>query len=111
MRLEIHERVALLNILPKEGDDASLKAIRRAREMLSITPEELNYLELKTVTGADGKQMASWNKEKAADLVKEIPVDEYVSHTIRDLLADMNKRKKLTEEYISLYEKFVVTYQ
>ena len=43
MRLEVHERLALLTLLPSEGDYSALKTIRRAKEMLSFTPEEMEF--------------------------------------------------------------------
>src|SRR3990167_591510 len=111
MRLEVHERLALLTLLPAEGDYAALKTIRRAKEMLSFTPDEMNFYEIKNVPGADGKLQTQWSSAKAAEEIKDCPVDEYTMNVIRDRLADLSKRKKLTEQYMSVYEKFVVAYK
>ena len=45
MKLEVHERLALLTLFPKDGDYAALKTFRRAKEMLSFTPEEMKFYE------------------------------------------------------------------
>ena len=111
MKLEVHERIALLGLLPKEGDYAALKAVRRAREMFSFTPEEMSYYELRSSPGVDGKPQVVWNKDKSSSQVKDVPVDEYITDMIRASLAELNKKKRLTEEYLSLYEKFVVMYK
>jgi|SRR3990172_2340555 len=111
MRLEVHERLALLTLLPTEGDYAALKTIRRAREMISFTPDEINFYEIKIVPGADGKPQTQWNTAKAGEAIKDCPVDEYTVNVIRDKLSDLNKRKKLTDQYMSIYEKFVVDYR
>lgn len=111
MLLEVHERMVLVGLLPKEGDYAALKSIRRAREMLSFTPEEISFLEMKTVPGVDGKPVTQWSNEKAASNVKDCPIEEYIFGVLRDALADMNKKKKLSDQYVSVYEKLVVTYK
>lgn len=110
MRLEVHERLALLTLLPGEGDYAALKTIRRAREMLSFSPEEMTFYEIKSAVGADGKPQTNWSSRKAAEAVKDVPVDEYTVNVIREKLAAMNKTRKLTEQYMSVYEKFILDY-
>lgn len=111
MRLELHERLALLNLLPKKGDYAALKTIRRAREMISFTPEEMAIYELKTIPGPDGKPQTQWNAKKAAEVVKDVPVDEYTTNLVRNALAEMDRKGELTEDFMSLYDKFVIIYQ
>lgn len=110
MKLEVHERIALLNILPKEGDYAALKTLRRAREMLSFTPEEIKLYEITSSVGANGIPQTSWSSQKAAENIKDCPVDEYTTNLIRESLQTMSKKHKLTDEYYSLYEKFIVMY-
>ena len=111
MRLEVHERLALLTLLPSEGDYSALKTIRRAKEMLSFTPEEMQFYEIKTVPGADGRPQTQWSTAKAAEAIKDCPVDEYTMNLVRDKLSELNKKHKLTEQYMSIYDKFVVAYQ
>jgi len=111
MKLELHERFVLLTLLPKEGDYAALKTIRRAKEMLNPTPQEVEAFEIVQTTGTDGKPVLNWNAQKASEAVKDCPVDEYTMNLIRDELAKLNKTKKLTEQYLSVYDKFVVAYK
>lgn len=111
MKLEVHERIALMQLLPTEGDYAGLKSIRRAREMISFDQKELDFFEIKPGVGPDGTPMTNWNPVKAQEQVKDVPVDEYTTNVVRKILADLEKKHKLTEQTISLYEKFVVTYQ
>jgi hypothetical protein len=111
MKLEVHERLALLNILPKEGDYAALKTIRRNREGISFTPEEIAFYELVSQPNAAGTMQTTWNSTRAAEKVKDVPLDEYTTNVIRDKLQEMSKKHKLTDEYFSLFEKFVVMYQ
>lgn len=111
MKLEVHERLALLTLLPKEGDYAALKTIRRAREMLSFTPDEIKFYEMSTSLDAAGKPQTHWSAVKNAEAILDAPIDEYTTNVIRDKLAALNKAKKLTEEHMSIYEKFVVDYK
>jgi hypothetical protein len=112
MLLEVHERFALLNILPKTGDYAALKTIRRAKEMISFTPEEIRFYGITNgVNPETGKPQVNWNTQKAQEVVKDVPVDEYVTNVIRDKLSELSKKGQLTEDFMSLYEKFVIIYQ
>ena len=112
MILEVYERLALLDLLPKEDTYAGMKSIRRAREVLSLTSEEAIELEFKATPDESGQKMNVFlNPEKALKAAKEIPLDEYITNKIRTLLADLEKKGKLNDQTFSLFEKFVVTYQ
>jgi hypothetical protein len=111
MKLEVHERIALMQLLPTEGDYAGLKSIRRAREMISFDKDELDFYEIVPGVNPDGKPSTNWNPTKAMEQVKDVPVDEYITDLIRKTLADLEKKGKLTDQTMSLYEKFVVMYQ
>ena len=108
--LEVHERLALLQLLPQEGDYKALKTIRRAKEMLSFTPEEQKIMEMKNKV-VDGKPQLTWNAGKVNEIAMDVPIDEYITNLFRVALAELNNKGKLTEQTMSLYEKFVVMYQ
>jgi len=107
MLLEIHERIALLEIMPKESDYAGLKALRVARENISLTPEEIEFTNYQVITEGD-KTRLYWDIPLALDAIRDIPIDDYVSGVISDTLAALSKKKKLSERYYSVYEKFVL---
>jgi hypothetical protein len=111
MKLAVHERLALLTLLPKKGDYAALGTIRRTREMLSFTPEELAFYEIRTGQGPDGKPQTQWSTKKANEVVRDVPVDEYMTRVFRNALSEMNNKGELTEEYLSVFDKFVIIYQ
>jgi len=110
MILEVYERLALLDLLPKEDTYAGMKSIRRAREVLGLTPEEAKELDYKPIE-KDGKLQVFLNIEKAMKAAREIPLDEYITNKIRTMLADLEKKGKLNDQTFSLFEKFVVTYK
>lgn len=106
MKLEVHERLMCLELLPKQGDYASMKAIRQAREIIGFTTEERQFYQLKD----EGGQI-HWSTQAAADRVADIPMTQFITDLIRDQLANMNKRKELRDEHISLYEKLIAMYK
>ena len=110
MKLEVHERLALLTLFPKDGDYAALKTFRRAFEMLSFTPEDMKFYEFVGGIGQDGKPVTNWNSTKAAEAVKDCPIDEFTTDYLRNKLSEMQNKKKLSEDFLSIYEKFVIAY-
>jgi len=100
MELGVFERLILLNVLPKESDITSIKLIRKLREDLSFSEEEHKALQFKT----EGGRML-W----VADVVKpkEVAIGEKASDIIVSALKKLNNEKKLQEEHIPIYERFV----
>ena len=108
MILDVHERLALIALLPNEEDYKAMKTMRRAREMLSFTPEEMKTLNMKNDPAT---QRVTWDTDKVSEVVKDCPVDEYTTNLFRDELAQLNDKHQLTEQTMSVYEKFVVMYK
>lgn len=130
MKLTVFERIILQNLLPAEGDYVTLKLVRKLREALSFSEKEIaeinfknrwncstcNTSELATQTpkcpscGAYMQPAGSvhWDEEKALKIVKDV----HMGRTMRDLcettLKKLSDEKKLTEQHMSLYEKFCV---
>ena len=107
MLLEIQERLALLELLPREGDFAAIKTLRRAREMISFTPEENEALKFEQ----KGEGLLLWNIEAGVEMLRDIPIDEWTTNQIRQILIGLSNDNKLTDMHYSLYEKFVVAYE
>ena len=109
MKLSVRERLGLLEMLPQEGGYSALKALRRAKEALAITPEEAKDFDFIQTPVAGGKFSFTWDTEK--EKIREIPLDEYTTDTVRDILVKKEKEGKLSEQTFDLYEKFVVAYR
>lgn len=101
MKLNIKERIILLNIMPEENNFITLKIIRKLKENLSFSEKELKEFEIKINTN----NSVTWNVKKEQD--KEIDIGEKATDIIIEALMELDKNKKLTEQHISLYEKFV----
>jgi hypothetical protein len=102
MILNVRERLALLSILPKEGNFINLKLIRVLREELSFSEEESEVLKFKQSEG-----IINWIE--ANDPMKNIVIGEIINALIVDILKTKDRDNKLTEDYISLYEKFIIS--
>ncbi len=78
-------------------------------EMLSPTPDEVESLKFEQNV-VDGKVQFIWDTNIAQNMVRDIPVDEWTTHRIRNLLQKEEDAGKLKDRHVTLYEKFVIDY-
>ena len=97
--LTISERFSIMELLPKEGNFATISLIRKLREKLSLTEEEIKQ---HNITTTDSIIRWSNNTEKE----KEFSVFE--EETIEQQLIQLNKYNKMEDKHFSLYNKFVL---
>ncbi len=100
MQLNVSERINLLNILPQENDFVTLKIIRKLKDELSFSEEEIKLL---NITSNEGR--IKWRVDKSFE--KEIEIGEKLTDIIVLELKKLNDSKKLHVTYMSLYEKFI----
>jgi len=105
-KLNLSERFALLGLLPQEGNFATIKVVRKLRESLSLTEEEIKYFGVKTVTTNGGQSQLTWSPEHS-DETKEFEFGEFAVEVIKSKLKQLEESKKLTNEHFSLYEMFI----
>ncbi len=101
MKLSVLDRVSLLNILPKEGDVTSLRLVRETREDLSFSDAERDELKFKRFPTGHMR----WEDDN--NITKDIELGDTVTGMIVVALKQLNEKKKLLEEYLDLYERFV----
>jgi len=100
MKLNVLERLMLLQILPKEGNFSTLKIIRGLVSSLGLS--EADYKEF------DVKQQETqivWNEKGNED--REIEIGEKATDIIIEALKKLDEEKKLNEQLFSVHEKFV----
>ena len=102
IKLSVHERLVLLNILPPEGNFITLKIVRQLRESLSFNEKEVKEVKL-SIDPEKGN--ATWDASK--DPNKEVEIGREANKVIIEALEKLDKDAKLTQEHFSLYEKFV----
>jgi len=98
MKLTIGERLFLLNMLPPEGDLTTIKIVRKLREGLSFTEDELVKYEITVLEGG----RVSWNSHEEA----EVRIRAKGRSMIVEALRKLDEEGKVTEQHLSLFEKF-----
>ena len=87
-------------MIPDGGDFATLKIVRKLREQLSLTEDEIVDHKVKQVNGE-----LSWEK---ANKRTEMNFSDLHTEMIREPLKKLNETKKLKErEHFSIYEQFI----
>lgn len=99
-KLLLQDRFTLLGVLPEKGNFATLKIVRKLRETLSCSEEEMQAVEL-TQKGENVK----WNPQK--DKKKEVEIGEIAAELIKKTLKELNDKEELTPNHFTIYEIFV----
>lgn len=99
VELAISDRFALLAILPKEGNFATLKIVRKLREQLSLTEQEIKEYNVQQV----GDQITWSNGMKTATMA----FGDFAVDMIQKALKKLNDTEKLEERQYYIYEQFV----
>jgi len=100
MDFTLKERYLLLNALPEQGDFRTIKTIAALRDELFVSEQEV--IDFKIV--ADGDRII-W--DTTCEKPKVIDIGPIATTIIVDTLKAMDAEKKLTIDYVPLYEKFV----
>lgn len=102
MLLEVGERLALLSILPAEGNLLTMKIVTDLRGELGLSEEEFEVLDVRQ---EDGRVFWDTNK----DAGKKVEIGVKGRGIVYDTLAKLDKEGKLRREHLSLCEKFEYT--
>lgn len=94
--------MALLSILPQEGNYANMRILSDLRMGLSYTEEETKKW---TIQVDRDSQTISWKEDGEA----EIPIGEKATSIILDELRKLDKQNQLTAKLMPIYEKFIPT--
>ena len=100
-KLNVIERLSILQILPKENNFSTLKLIRDLNNKIGMSADELKKFGV--VQTKEGQ--VKWNSEGVKEI--EIELKEKESDLIVEALKELDKEKKLSQVHLSLYEKFV----
>lgn len=99
MLLSTADRLVLLSILPQEGNITDLKIIRKIKDDLSF--DEADH---KICNFRNEDDQVKWD---AGLPDKEVTFGEKATDIIVNSFQRLNAQKKLREEHIPLYDKFV----
>lgn len=100
MKLDVRERLILLSVLPQEGNFVTLKTIRDLQSALSFSEEEHKLYKF-----VQNEGMVTWDDK--TEQSKEIELGEKATDIIVAALKKLDESKTLKQEHFSIYEKFV----
>ena len=100
MKLNLRERIAILEILPAKNSIVTWRVINSLKELLGVTEDE--HKEFNIVINGD---TITWNEKGLIE--KELPIGQKAAEIIKTALVALNNANKLEEVHISIYEKFV----
>ena len=104
MILNIKERLVLSMIMePQAGRFDALKLIRKFREELSFSEEEIKKIDLRIDEGKGYK----WDPERSIE--KDIPVGDVVLNMIKNQFLKLEREERLFEDHLDIYSRFVST--
>jgi hypothetical protein len=100
IKLNVLERIKIMDLLPKEGNLIYWKILKGLKEKVSFTEDELIAYGIKAV---DGKVF--WNPQQ--DSSKDFELTDAEKSLITETFKKLNEQNKITEEIVSLAEKFL----
>jgi len=120
----------LQNLLPAQGDFVTLKLVRKLREALSFSDKEIGEIGFENHWKCDKCNttdravqvpkcpscgaymqptgMVHWDEAKALKVVKDVHHGRAMRDLIRTTLQKLSDEEKLTEQTMSLFEKYCV---
>lgn len=100
MELAILDRITLLNILPVEGDVVTVRLLKKLREELGFTEEEIKDHKITSV-----ENRITWEED---GYKAEVGIGEKATDIIKDAFKKLDREKKIREEMIPLYDTFMM---
>lgn len=92
----------LMRILPTEGNFSTLKIIRDLQNELSFG--EAEYKKYQLVQEGD---KVHWDVDVDEKEQKDVKIGEIANSIIIGILKDLDDKQKLTQQHLSVFEKFV----
>lgn len=99
MKLNVLERIILMNLLPKEENYMTYKIFTDLKSELSFSEKE--YIELGM---EQSNNMINWKKNS----IKDVLIGDVAKRVIKDVLEKLDADHKINDQNASLYEKFVL---
>jgi hypothetical protein len=109
MKLHVLDRLALLSLLPQEGDFTTLKMVRSLRERLSDYSEDERKALAFTSQTLEGQPFTQWDSN--ADTGWEFEFAPSETSLIVECLKRADSQKKLREAHMNVFEAFMGTSQ
>lgn len=99
MTLTIKERLLLLTVLPREGDITTLRILQALKVALSFSEEDHATLGIE-------KTPEGFRWDPLARQETEVEIGPKAASIIADTLKRLSDKKVLTEDFLSLWDRF-----
>lgn len=106
LKLNIAERVALLNVLPLRGSVITLRILQELRTSLAFTEEEMAKWRISNKRTPDGGVFITWDEDFANE-TKDIKVGKVAAGIIKQELVKRSQQGTLHMSELPIYERFV----
>ena len=101
MKFNVLERVMLMGVLPQSFNYADYRILNELKTATSFSEKEMKALKMTQV----GEQI-NWEVTNSPD--KEIVVGKRATEIVVAALKKLDAEEQLTDQLISLYEKFII---
>jgi hypothetical protein len=108
MLLYVHERINLINLLPREGTYSDSIKAQNAWWVLFPKEDEAKAHGLQVQRGTDGSMSFGFLPGFNGDYVSDVQMPPEVWAYLRELLRDLESKGKLPFGAISVYEKLIL---
>jgi hypothetical protein len=103
--LSISERIVLASsALPPESDFVTLKLVRKIKDQIGFSDEELREFEISSDQTEGGITRFKWNTSKERSI--EFEFGQKSVEVIKQSLDTLANKKKANEQHLDLWEKF-----
>ena len=106
MRLTVAERMALLDMLPVQGNIVTLRLLTELKLKVALSEEELTKYEVKQVKEKDGRVFIQWAPE-FDKLRVDIPISDHEKGVVIRTIMQLDSQSQLTVHSLPLYDYFV----
>jgi hypothetical protein len=97
MKLNVLERIMLMQVLPTEGNYITFKMLIELKSSLTFSEKEYKDLGI-----AEHDGQITWKKSSE----KEIPIGDKMTEVIKGALKKIDDEGKINQQLFSLFEKF-----
>jgi hypothetical protein len=106
MKLNIPDRITLLNILPNEGNVVTLRLIMDFQRQVGFTGKEIKDWKIANKVDGRGRPYVVWDSD-FTEATKDIQIGDAMSGIIVNQLKNLDRNGKLSIDMMSLYDRFV----
>lgn len=98
MKLNIQERLVLVNLVPEKGNFETMSIVEDLRKLLYPTETEVKKFEIK-----QSENSIQWNIEGAKQI--EINITDGQLNVLEEVFKTLDEKKELTFDQYSLFKK------